>query len=625
MLPLTLALFNLSLSLPYTTRFLQILEATEKPNYINVVKFNGSQQYSEILNAFKRPKIILDATSLDVNATTLDGLNYLNLPRYEFSVSSSSKIKVLALKYYFNYSFLTIILIDKLLKLPMNFIKEYLEYSKLLTVLMISANEDIESLNKTMKTFYTMRFLNVLHIDIASFEDSQLLSSFESFPGYNLIVKSNFKKQNAKNIRKTYVPIPISDQEVFPFIIPNKQNISNGCGGIHFHFFENFVRFLNGTLIWKYGNNLNDVDNDTEFRTAVPFLSLKNYQEFFPITEEVVSNVLDHSNYFIIIPKAKPTKRELYIPKVFSIEIWILTLAFVFSGSAIFSIHQMITKAKVTWSFWRMFGQLFRSSLAQPFPYQTKFSRMSVLFLVPILFGFILTLWFNTILGSFTTSVLYEKQSKSFDDMRLENMKLAVVSNDDLIINSEEIPQDLIVIVEDSTFHSLYTTSDKYAIPVTSHLWHYFMVPLMNFHRNTLYVESNSVIETSFLRIMYHLDSQYKEQLDRFVDLVKDTGLYQHWCDIIYLEAMKLKFNPYHYIEEERRIQVMKLDFFTYAFWIWAVGLILSFITFLFEVSARIRCYFKKQFLSFLLTLATCRANLHYVFLLIKNFIIDIV
>lgn len=571
MLPLSTALCNLSLSLPRTTSFLESFEATENPDYINIIKFGDSLNFDELINVFKRPKIILDTSSLNCNDSKLDALDYLNLPRYGNKIST--------LKLFFNHAFSTIILIDQISKLPIGFINEFLSFSRLESVLIISANENLKSLDETMRIFYTVRIINVVHLDIATFEDQQLLSSFESFPEFQLVSKPTFEKEAAKNIRRKEVQIGFHIAEPYVMRHRNYKQYPK-IAGIHVHFFKSFVNFINGTLVYEVGHYPDGLAT-SDFRTGVPFLSLSHYKQLYPLSPEIVSNVLDNSNYIIICPKAKPTDKKLYLSRIFEIEVWILTLVFVVFGSGIFAFYQKMTKKKVT--FWRVFGQLLRSSLAQAFPFSTTCNLTSVFYFIPIWFGFILTAWFNSILGSFMTTILYEKQARTFEDLRMQNIRVLKEVNDSTP-SMIEIPNDLITLVSKKVYQKIAFASGEYAVGVTSQFWDYLMVPFMNYYRNTRFARSEYVLETSFSRIVYVFHCPYKDQLNRFIDLIKDTGLYQHWCDIAYLEAMQLNLNDgLSYEIEESRIQVLRLDFFTYTFSIWAIGLVLSAFVFLFE------------------------------------------
>lgn len=589
MLPLTLALFNVFQSFPRTTSFLESLEAVEKPSYINVIKLDESVLYPELFDVLKQPKIILDANSLNLNVTKSNGFDYLNLPRYENK--NLGNIKISTLKLQFNSEILTIIVTDKISKIPINFINRFLIFSKLETVLIISANEDFQSLNKTMHNFYRMRFTNIIHLDVVDFENNQMLTSFESFPNFNLVTRPNFKKETVTNIMLKEVPINF--HRMWPFVLIGKTD--DEIGGISFHILKTFVKYINGTFIYKAHRSMDTQLIHSDVYYSLPFLPLDQYKALYPYSSEVVSNVLDTSDYIIIMPKAKPTLKKLYLVRIFSKEILIFTLVFVFFGSVMFSIYEKSTEKEVT--FWRIFGHLFRSSLAQSFPWSTTFNLTSMFYFIPIWFGFILTLWFNAILGSFVTTTLYDKQAITFDDMRMMNIKFA--SYRDLSYAEKErfkeIPENLFVELSAQDHYLLHFIPNEYAVAVYSHFWKYVMVPFMTFYKNTFFVLSDHVLETSVYRILLQPNCPFKETLNRFIDLIKDVGLYKHWCDSFFIDGLKDKFHGHHHYVKRDSIQVLQIDFFTYPMLILIVGLTLAGSAFLFEIDPPIILYLKKR------------------------------
>lgn len=576
MLLLTLALYNLTSSFPYTTSFLKSLEAEEKPNYINVIRFRDTSNLIDLLDVFEQPKIMLETSSLYITGNELKGFNYLDLPRYK---------RTSTLKLYFNLRFLTIIFIDNIGEIDLDFMMNFLLFSKLSTIVIISKTGNSKIVRNVMNKFNSMRFVNVIHIDVTNFENTKRFTTFETFPKYEMVSSSKFEKENVKNIRQKEIPIQFLMAIPYSYVYNHTiyENTTERFGGIQVNFFTNFMSFINGSLVSKKLYDARKRDFNQEFFTSMPFLALKDYQRLYPFSQEGLSNVLNTSNYFIVTPKSKPTEKKFYLVKIFSLGIWIWTFAFVIFGSGLFALFQMIIKKEL--QFWRMFGQLFRSSLAQSFPWSTRFNSTLVFYLIPMLFGFILTTWFCSILGSFTTTTLYEKQAMTFDDMRMQNIKIAIFEpNPSTSIYRQILPKDLLVFMKQAEYEQVVVDSKEYALMLDSLTWDCFVVPFMNLYRTAFYVHSDEILESSFMRIAYKVDSPYKEQLNRYIELVKDTGLYQHWCNTLHLELMKLKKTVFFKLHEVSSIQVLQLDFFTYAFLMWASGLTLSFIIFLMEV-----------------------------------------
>lgn len=191
MLLLTLALWNVTAKFPNTARFLKILEASEKPSYINVITFENHSNSYEFLRQFEQPKVIIDYTLLTLKGDTLTGFNYLNLPQNDLTPT---------LKFYYNRSFMTVILIEKIWKLSVEFVEWFLPFSKLSTVLIISKGENKQYLEKMLEAFHSEKFLNVLHVDIASFEENEVITTYENFPKYKPVLSREFQKEDVRNI-----------------------------------------------------------------------------------------------------------------------------------------------------------------------------------------------------------------------------------------------------------------------------------------------------------------------------------------------------------------------------------------------------------------------------------------
>lgn len=573
------------------------LEGSENPSHIQVMKFRTSFNIEEHFVELNKPKIVLDCTSLGIRTNNagyqrLVGLNYLNLPQ---------TLGTPTLKHNFNHSFLTIILIEKISKLPVTFIEWFLLFSKLSTILIISNNEKAEDLNRVLKMFYTMKFTNVLHLDIGSFEATQMITRYESFPEYNSVSRGKFEKENTKNIRKKKVPIAFVEQKPYCILIKDKDNTS--AVGILSHFYKTFVKFVNGTLIAdikepKTAAELSEVSLPKlhEFVTSNAMTPFSTYQANYRITAEINSDDIYFLDIIIVVPKSKPTKKELYLVKIFSIEIWMLTLIFVVFASGAFSLYQMIFKQEIT--FWRTFGQVFRSSLAQSFPGNRISSLMiATFFMITILFGYILTTWFNAILGSFVTTTLFDRQARTLEDFRTQNIQIAwpkLGARSRQIFASMNEIQDLIIEQE------IFDEGKAHAKVVSEHVWDYVIAPVENKIDGTSeFVKSDIIVERSFVRVKYKIDSVFKEQINRFIGLVKDVGLYQHWCDIAPKEILESLGNP-SAKQEQNPIQVLQLNFFTYAFYIWFLGLFLSCISFVFEIEPRNILKFMKRNLKLL-------------------------
>lgn len=569
MLLSTLALLNLTLSFPHTTEFLRTLLADEKPDYVNIIKIGNCSTFHELLSTFDLPKTITDTNNLEISFENgyhrLIGFNFLNFPQYD---------KILTLKYYFKRSFLSVIFVDKISPNLVIHIEWLLLFSRLSTVVIISNNEGDQLLESVMEALHSKNFINVLYLNVGRFEEEQLFTTYDSFPGFKLASRQTFDKQEINNIMKKEVSVGLIESQ--PYCIYDREK--KDASGIMVHFYKNFVQFVNGTFLRKMYGKLETGHSliGHDFAITLPFMPLSFYKDLYPVSMEICSDDIDFTDLILIIPKAKPMKKELYLVKIFSIDIWILTLTVVFFASGCFAMYEMITRQRVT--FWRTFGQVFRSSLGQSFPWPSTIHSSSIFFLMCLLFGFILTLWFNAILGSFVTSTLYDKQPKSVEDLRRQNIKIQISTqyNPHLFKNFKEL--------EDLAVYGEYRKDQENASLILGHT--------LNLLRNTKYaretsnmsyIQSDFVVERSFLRSFLKIDSFYKDKVNRFIGLIKDRGLFQRWCDLANKEFSDTQDYKPRSVQDSS-IQVLQLEFFLYPFCVWAMGLFLSCIVFLFEI-----------------------------------------
>lgn len=595
MLLLPLVLLNSTLNLPHSVRFLESLEALESPDYVHVIKAGPCEEFVDLLKAFQKPKIITDSSPLTQQNGTLTRFNYLNLPRYK---------GITSVKYYFNRSFLIVILTNKLFTTPWTIVMRMLQFGHLSTIVFVSEDKEHSSmLNRLMRSSYEAGFKNVIHLSVANFEVTQQITTFENFPDYKLVMKKSYEKENGKNLRQREVSVAYLN--IPPLVFISEQ----GLFGILVNFYENFVRFVNGTqtdILVPVAPSETEISflefsRKFEFLVGIPLIPLSVYKSTYPVSSEMLSNVLDYSDFIIIIPAAKPTEKKLYLVKIFSIEIWILTLIYVIYASGALAIYHLIIKKKP--QFWRTFCQLLRCCLAQGFPYTDTFNYYTlIVYLIPLLFGYILTTWFNAILGSFVTTTLYDRQAYTLDDMRMQNIRIATtdVFTLDLFENMKEF-NDILVQQRPEEVARYGLFPQNYALIVPSHLWFYHQLPLLEFYRyRNTFVQGDFLVEKSFLRVFYKEDAIYKEQMNRFIGLVKDTGLFKHWCDAVFLDVIKLRTVEYSFQTEKSSIEVLQLDFFTYPFYIWAAGLTLAFIRLLFEIGPLTIYYARQRYLTFI-------------------------
>lgn len=584
MLPLTLAVLSLTADFPHTTNFLKRLAEEEKPDYINIIRLdNCSKSLTDLANAFEQPKTIIDVTSWQISKKgdifKHIGYDYLNFPKLA---------DLFTLKFYFNRNFLTVILFENVEKL-LDIMNKVLTFSGLSTIVIIM-KYDPPFIDMIMAVCHANNFRNVLFLNIDSFEANQLFMTYESYPNYQKSLSRTFKKEKVRNIRGNEVTVALANNLPFCFRSNVKDEyVASDFTGILLNFYKTFIIFINGTYtgILEARTDFHML-YDYDFVAALNIIPRKLFFIDYPVLTETVSDDIDFNDLIVIVPKAKPTKMELYLVKIFSLEIWILTFIFVFFASGAFALQQRIAKKKVT--FWRVFGQIFRCTLEQSFPWPPTYDLTSIFYCICIWFGFMLISWFNAILGSFVTSTLYDKQVLSLEDLKKYNIKIGLNATFS-VENLERYKdiEDLMVYHADSH----YLEVGEQAAIMSDFSWDHVIVPLKRKMKQARdYVKSDIIIEKLHLRAFHRHNSPYQERINRFIGLIKDRGLFKYWCALNPKDHSDKILSGVPPVYEEDPIKVLQLDFFLYPFCIWGAGLILSFIVFLYEIRGYRRIFY---------------------------------
>lgn len=200
--------------------FLGSLESSEKFHSFYTLTLDESWYDNDIIKTLKLPKI-----------TIQNGLkmNFLNFPRFQVANS---------LKYYFNYDFVVIIFAYNLnvnsLDTPMFW--EIIKYSRS-NILIIILDKIQRNTYNPLKLLLNLGFINVIFMDVESFNDSNNLQTFKNYPKFEF--SSKFKKESVRNIQHFLVKMGCIFQTPFTNCYNHNGKII-GSGRI-FHLFYNFI------------------------------------------------------------------------------------------------------------------------------------------------------------------------------------------------------------------------------------------------------------------------------------------------------------------------------------------------------------------------------------------------
>lgn len=321
------------------------LISSEKPDLIYILNFDNIENSEKIIESLKSP-IISIQNGLEIN--------YLNFPRFNSTKS---------IKYYFNYNFIAIVFIkyfeENIIKSEI-FINTIIRSKK--NIVIIITDKGFNNTVNLLYIFYKYSFLNVLHFNI---QNLQIFQSFKTFPKIELFSSAKFSKETISNVHLFRIKVACNRQ--FPLSYCYKSNGKIFGIGRFFHVFENFVKYLNGTLeitieINKEFHSFANYEK-FDFLTKIQVLTEKEFLKMFPLTSEIISNSLEKFDILLLVPRSGFLEHFLYVTRPFSTYLWLLCLGYIMCGSTIVSLAVFYIKKDNF--FWTIFQQLLRSLLAQ--------------------------------------------------------------------------------------------------------------------------------------------------------------------------------------------------------------------------------------------------------------------
>lgn len=441
----------------------------------------------------------------------------------------------------------------------------------------------VESYDEGLNTSLKLREFNILNVLIV-FEDN--LFTYTPFPNFTIkSVKATDKlyPRKSSNIHSNNITMSLKN---FP---PRSVRINSSKSfGTAVDLMETFTNQINGTFNPKQTDENHDDMKDlangkVDFITFSEMFISENKTEAF-INFQNISTVLNIVKVIIIVPL--PKKMHL---KPFNPVVWFIIFALIcYEATLITVILKRLGRPEFNFSY--NFGNILRSFLAQPFVYtRAKFIRgLANFYFWSIFSGFILTVWYSAVLGSFITTSVREKPINTIEDIKAVNLKILMPQQEARYM--KYIPQ-----IE--TFRSIFeqkplylyfihkfNLEDKYGYVDISDIWEYLVVPQMKHFQDIRFKQLDFSLTTIATYYNINYDSLYKFEFNRFIHRVKDVGLYQFWNKKFFndmLKNKKFKKIPKRIAE---RAEPLGIDFYLICFHHWGISLFFSGIVFLIEL-----------------------------------------
>uniref|UniRef100_T1GYS5 Ionotropic glutamate receptor C-terminal domain-containing protein n=1 Tax=Megaselia scalaris TaxID=36166 RepID=T1GYS5_MEGSC len=195
---------------------------------------------------------------------------------------------------------------------------------------------------------------------------------------------------------------------------------------------ETFADFINVYITFQFPGPKTNIEKSGQTSMIIessPIDFTLSFDSLVQVSQNLhkvqkLSTVLEWMPWMIIVPVPKPLDFEYYIFKPFDAVTWVLTLLLIIACSFLES-----------GEFWSNFCDFFRASLSQSYKIKSP-SKWHLLF---VIFGFIMTTWYCSLMGSFVTTTLYNEPLSTFEDIRKSGLKILIDDDDNILSQFPEI------------------------------------------------------------------------------------------------------------------------------------------------------------------------------------------
>lgn len=544
--------------------FVRYVESSEKFDFVNFINLSNN---SENLDFFNNVHGILT-------------------PRMIFSKFLKP------LKLYFDSKQLTVVSVDEHHDLNTAF--EILKFNENSKIIIISSTLNPK---QTLQTFGKHGFINSIFVDPIFFKEAEIFYSFEMFPKFALQVKRINQSENifpdkVHNIYGYPVKISFTGSIAGAMVVYDQNKNKLVYMGFRARILQSFVEFLNGTFDVIFNRKTHDVSYESLSSGAADFATI----QYYPPPKSNISNIIFRQNcsdsidlykVMIIVPTPERLHRQFYPFKPFTIEVWMLTIGLLFYTTVLITAVRPTTTGS-SQTFWSYFGKIQRALFAQSFSYSEERHHRKI-YLLPILIGFMLTTWYNALLGSFLTTTLSETPIRCVDDIRKKNLTILCQDSVMPLWENMEGFTKYLPYIRPLDGRSLLLSELKlnrtFAFTEVSFIWNQIHLPQMKFYNDMRFKELDDVLVVSDIYMNINHNSVYKERFNRFIYLIRDVGLYKFWSENTFMDI--LKYKPLDVSLNSSKIPAIRpihLGYFLHVYWFWSAGMVCALIAFIGEI-----------------------------------------
>lgn len=500
------------------------------------------------------------------------------------------------LKFTFTSNLFNIILIENAKDIKL-FPWTLLRYNQFSKILFIFLSVKKIKLDNVFETMFNNSYLDVLAIQYPSFEISEEIYALdikwkttfsESYSRkeilfYNHKTTTYFKKR-FKNMNETYLYF-LRTRE-FPRSEKYTSNTPIGyVGNILYQFSKSVNARLHYTRFsdsLENSQHMEQIHNKDSIHFGASFKSFINFKRDLHGIRKL-STVLELMPWLIIVPKPKSLQYSKYILKPFSSEVWFLAFLVIFLASFV-----------PRGNFGKNFTDFFRASLSQSYNFQKSY-KISKIHLLIVFFGFVMTIWYSSLIGSFATTTLHEKPLKTLRDIKKSGLKILTEDFENKVFSNSKAYKNKKIFrnVSRNEFFKLGNSmNDSFGYLEYGDRWEYYYKPRMIFQNKINFVETDIVL--GYFPVFLQMKEKliFRRLLNDFLYKIRDVGLYQRWTKGAFLDAVKYKlengkinftFANFQRFKAKSPIRPIDITFIQYGIFIFFIGILISGIVFVFE------------------------------------------
>lgn len=225
------------------------------------------------------------------------------------------------------------------------------------------------------------------------------------------------------------------------------------------------------------------------------------------------------------------------------------------------------------------FNFLLATLISQSTPVSISGIKVSKIYILSILVGFIISNWYSALLGSFFTTYIREPQISTIKELQESTIKILFHEREswNITFAYPEIKNKMVLVSWHEFLNYMRSKNVSFGFIAISDIWEIQEIS------EKYFLLKNFSMEKNFIRRYFDLNSIYKKPFNRYIGLIKDSGIYNYWKNRFY-EDFALQQRNYSFITTENR-RVLNINYFIYPISFLCVCCIISILVFILEIA----------------------------------------